>query len=232
MPGGAPWMTTEPTWLGTPTEVLYRVHRRAYSATAANQASRARFALTGGSHAMFYAADSVEGALWEVLLRDIMLGPGGDCEFPADMLKDHVLSKVRWTGTDQRRISLSRPGVLHLFPDGDGPEVLAVNELTRTNDHGSTHGEAREMLDCLRSLLPPISHMPMLSWKSRQFEDSTVFLSYSSPSAPSGWTKVGRSMDLDSDKGVELIVRTLRQHAFHWTPYDRLSTSIIDDDVT
>lgn len=231
MPAGVPWMTTEPKWLKAPTIELYRVHKKKYQAIDANPLSRARFALTGGDHAMFYAADSVEGALWEVLLRDISLGPGGHCEFPANMLKDQVLSKVRLTAVDQRRISLSRPGILHLFPDGDGNEVLEVNLMTRTNDHSSTHREAEAILQCLRQLDPPIKEMPILSWKSRQFEDSTVYLSYSERTAPSGWEQVGASMELDSDEGIELIVRTLQQHEFHWTPYDRLPTTVIDDDV-
>lgn len=163
MPGGTPWLTDEPVWFEPPTGELYRVHPGVFDAATPNPASRARFALPG-THAMFYAADSLEGALWEALLRYTAIGRRGQCEFPTAKLKGQVVSRVRLTAVHSKLLPLSRPGLQHLFPDGDSAAVQAVKVLTTTPDHSCTHVEAAELHACLMNLTPPIKDMPMLSW--------------------------------------------------------------------
>lgn len=228
MPGGTPWLTDEPVWFEPPTGELYRVHPGVFDAATPNPASRARFALPG-THAMFYAADSLEGALWEALLRYTAIGRRGQCEFPTAKLKGQVVSRVRLTAVHSKLLPLSRPGLQHMFPDGDSPAVQAVKVLTTTPDHSCTHVEAAELHACLMNLTPPIKDMPMLSWKSRQFEDSTVYLSYHRHGAPSGWEKVGASQPLDTPAGMALIQAALGRHKFEWTPLNTLSPRAIND---
>lgn len=228
MPGGTPWLTDEPVWFEPPSGELYRVHPGVFDAATPNPASRARFALPG-THAMFYAADSLEGALWEALLRYTVIGRRGLCEFPTAKLRGQVVSRVRLSSPHSKVLPLSRPGLQHLFPDGDSAAVQAVKVLTTTPDHSSTHVEAAELHACLMNLTPPIKDMPMLSWKSRQFEDSTVYLSYHRHGAPSGWEKVGASQSLDTPAGMALIQAALGRHKFEWTPLNTLSPLAIDD---
>ncbi|MDQ1064156.1 hypothetical protein QE447_003714 [Stenotrophomonas sp. SORGH_AS282] len=228
MPGGTPWLTDEPVWFEPPTGELYRVHPGVFDAALPNPASRARFALPG-THAMFYAADSLEGALWEALLRYTVIGRKGLCEFPTAKLKGQVVSRVRFKAARSRLLPLSRPGLQHLFPDGDSAAVQAVKFLTTTPDHTATHAEAAELHACLLGLTPPIEDMPMLSWKSRQFEDSTVYLSYHRHGAPSGWEHVGASQSLDTPAGMALIQAALGRHKFEWTPLNTLPTHVIND---
>ena len=233
MPAGVPWLTEEPTWSEAPSGVLYRVHDAQFAATAPNPMSKARFALTQ-SHSMFYAADQIEGALWEALLRYTTIGPKGKCDFPVAKLKGQVLSRVVLMDSMMKTLSLSRPALLLLFPDGDSPEVQAVKVLTTTPHHASTHGEAEALLGCLLALDPPITEMPMLSWKSRQFEDSTVYLSYHPKDvtpATSGWMQVGSSQPLDTPDGIALIRRVLNKQGFIWTPVSTLSTEDLPEET-
>lgn len=229
MPAGVPWLTEEPSWSPAPSQVLYRVHDAKFAATAPNPESKARFALTP-SHSMFYAADQIEGALWEALLRYTVIGPKGRCDFPTAKLKDQVLSRVRLIDPTAKVLSLSRPALLLLFPNGDGPEVQAIKTLTTTPDHVSTHAEAAALHQCLQALSPPVPDMPMLSWKSRQFEDSTVYLSYHPKDVTpetSGWEQVGASQPLDTPVAINMIRKALRQHGFTWTPINTLSSNVV-----
>lgn len=233
MPAGTPWLTEEPTWSPAPTQVLYRVHDAQFPATAPNPVSKARFALTS-SHAMFYAADQIEGALWEALLRYTAIGPKGHCDLPTAKLKGQVLSCVRLADESAKVLSLSRPALLLLFPDGDGPAVQAVKELTTTPDHASTHAEAAALYDCLQAIDPPVRRMPILSWKSRQFEDSTVYLSYHPKDVTpetSGWVQIGESQPLDSPVGINLIRTALQNHGFMWTPVNTFSTESLPEEA-
>ncbi|MBO0395485.1 MULTISPECIES: hypothetical protein [Stenotrophomonas] len=176
---------------------------------------------------MFYAADSLEGALWEALLRYTVILPEGRCVFPTAKLSGQVVSRVRWIGAEAKVLPLSRPGLLHLFPDGDGPAVAAVKAMTTTMDHASTHTEAAALQACLEGLSPPICEMPILSWKSRQFEDSTVYLSYHPLGASSNWVQEGPSVPLDTPGGMVLIRDALQKHRFNWTPLNTLPVSAI-----
>lgn len=230
MPAGIPWLTEEPTWLREPTHQLFRVHPAAYDAFAPNPNSQARFALPG-HYAMFYAADSLEGALWEALLRYVVLKPKGQCDLPTARLTGQVVSKVRLKAPGARLIQLSRPGLLHLFPDGDSAVHAEVKMLLTTPNHLGTHAEANALHECLKGLTPPIDDMPMLSWQSRQFEKSTVYLSYHKKGAPHAWEQIGASQELDTPEGYLMIRDVLLQHGFHWTPVNTLPTAMIDDEA-
>ncbi|WP_099481484.1 RES domain-containing protein [Stenotrophomonas maltophilia] len=232
MPAGIPWLTEEPTWFNAPDGVLYRVHEAKYSATKPNARSQARFALPG-KYAMYYAADSIEGALWEALLRYVVLGPKGKCDFPTAKLRNQVVSRVRLISPDDHRlIELSRPGILHLFPNGNDPVHEVVKQLLVTPDHASTHAEAEALHEALSSLTPPVDAMPMLSWSSRQFEKSTVYLAYQPDGSPDVWQQIGPSKPLDVPEGHQLIKEVLAKHKFDWVPLNTLAVDDIDDDAT
>lgn len=237
MPAGVPWLTEPPRMFDPPIgKVVYRVVEKAplvdgipeWGPLDANPHSGARFSLKP-SHAMFYVADSPEGALWEALLRYTRFGANGRCEFPVAKLKDQQLVRVRLVSDRARVLVLSRPELLHLFPDGDSPEVEAVSQLVATHDHASTHSEAQELLDCLQSLTPPIAHMPILRWKSRQFPDANVYLAYDPQVDESCWELVDDPTPLDTSAGIAMIRAALQRHGFLWDPTNTFSTSLMDD---
>ena len=216
MPGGSKWLTRKPDLITVPTTELWRIHSRAYSASGANPRSMARMALPG-THAMLYAADSLPGALWETLLRYSAIKPGRVAEFDLSRLDGQLASRIRLTRTDVPLLELSRPGLLSLFPEGDGPEVAAVSALLSTPNHASTHADARELLIELQAM--GMHEMPVVSWQSRQFPKSTVFVAYEPPMDETWWEELGDPIELDNPStGHALLEAELAKSGFTWRP--------------
>lgn len=227
MPAGSKWCTTRPDLLTVPTVDLWRIHDRTYAASAANPRSKARLALRG-THAMLYAADSLAGALWETLLRHSQIQPGRIAEFDLSRLDGQVASRIRLRRDDLPLLELGRPGLLALFPDGNGPEVQAVNRLLATPKHRGTHAEARRLFQDLQAV--GVSDMPVLSWPSRQFPRSTVYLAYEPPMDDTWWEELGDPIALDDpDTGHKLLQRELAAHGFTWKPISSAATEPSDD---
>lgn len=219
MPAGKPWCTSAPDLRTVPTEPLWRVHPAAYGPLAANPRSEARGALVG-THAMFYAADSLSGALWEAALRYVEIGRGRVARFPLFKLRGLVASRIRPGRADLPLLELGRPGILALFPDGDGPEVLAVNALLATPRHQQTHPEFRQLQKDLQAV--GVADMPVLSWPSRQFPKSTVYLAYEPPMETSWWEVLDPPIALDDPAGHALIQAELERHSFTFEPLDTI----------
>lgn len=211
MPAGKPWCTDAPDFRQVPVTPLWRVHDKAYGPLAANPRSTARFALLG-SHAMFYAADSLSGALWEAVLRHVDIRRGRIARFPKFKLRDLVASRLQPQRADLPLLELGRPGVLSLFPDGDGPEMHALSELLATPRHGETYSEIRQLHQDLQAV--GVADMPVLSWNSRQFPKSTVYLGYAPPMDDTWWEVLDAPIALDKPAGHELIRQELEQHGF------------------
>lgn len=219
MPAGKPWCTEAPDFRHLPTEPMWRVHPAVYGPLLANPGSEARGTLLG-THAMFYAADSLSGALWEAALRHVQVGRGRVARFPLFKLRGLVASRIRPIRTDIPLLELGRPGILSLFPDGDGPEVLAVNTLLANPKHAETHLEFRLLQQDLQAV--GVSDMPVLSWPSRQFPRSTVYLAYAPPMDDSWWEVLDLPIALDSPAGHALIEAELASHGFAFEPLDTI----------
>lgn len=204
MPAGSKWCTTAPALLTVSQGELWRIHQHAYSATGANPHSTARLALPG-SHGMLYAADSLPGALWETLLRNSAFGPGYNVQFDLSRLKGYRATRIRLRRDDIPLLQLGRPGLLALFPEGDGPEVQAVTHLLTTPEHRATHAEARQLLADLAAVGVP--EMPVLSWPSRQFPASTVYLAYAPPMAADWWEELDDPIALDDPDHGHVVIR-------------------------
>lgn len=227
MPAGSKWCAGYPDLLTVPTVDLWRIHDRTYAASAANPRSKARWALRD-THAMLYAADSLAGALWETLLRYSQIRPGRVAEFDLSRLDGQVASRIRLRRADLPLLELGRPGLLSLFPDGDGPEVQAVNRLLTTPKHRGTHAEARRLFQDLQAV--GVSDMPVLSWPSRQFPRSTVYLAYEPPMDDTWWEELGDPIALDDpDTGHKLLQRELADHGFTWKPISSDATEPSND---
>ena len=219
MPAGKPWCTDAPDFRAVTKDPLWRVHPAAYGALVANPRSEARGALVG-THAMFYAADSLSGALWEAALRHVEVGRGRVARFPLFKLRGLVASRIRPCRADLPLLELGRPGILALFPDGDGPEVLAVNALLATPRHKDTHADFRQLQQDLQVV--GIADMPVLSWPSRQFPKSTVYLAYAPPMDETWWEVLDPPIALDGPDGLALIESELASHGFTFEPLDTI----------
>jgi hypothetical protein len=225
MPAGKPWCTDAPGFRHVPVEPLWRVHPAAYHPLAANPRSEARCALVG-THAKFYAADSLSGALWEAALWYVEVGRGRVARYPMFKLRGLVASRIQPRRANLPLLELGRPGVLALFPDGGGPEVLAVNAMLETPRHLETHGEIRQLHQDLQAV--GVADMPVLSWPSRQFPKSTVYLGYAPPMNNTWWEVLDPPIALDDGADHGLIRQELEQHGFELDPLDTIPPRILD----
>lgn len=198
---------------------LYRVVEQSpdWGALDANRKSRARFALRDNAHGMFYVADRVAGALWEALLRYAAISPGGEAYFPVDKLRGQNLVTVRLRRSDVRVLQLYSPSTSRRFGDEKHPDVVRLQELLTTLNHADTHPEAAAMLAGLNALDPPILHMPILQWKSKQFPDANVFLAFDPPLNSADWKQI-EDVPLDTAAGHARIRTALAEQGFTWIP--------------
>jgi hypothetical protein len=219
MPAGKPWCTEAPAFRTVPTDPLWCVRPAVYGPLAANPRSEARDALVG-THAMFSAADSLSGALWEAALRYVEVGRGRVARFPLFKLRGLGASRIRPRRAELPRLELGRPGILTLFPDGDGPEVVALNALLATPRHQETHPEFRKLAEDLQAV--GVADMPVLSWPSRQFPKSTVYLAYAPHMEAAWWEVLDPPIALDDTAGLALIRAELESHGFDFEPLDTI----------
>ncbi|MGX9960550.1 hypothetical protein ACW0US_17530 [Xanthomonas euvesicatoria] len=198
---------------------LYRVYQASpdWGPLDANPATKARFALRDGHHGMFYASDREEGALWEALLRYCAFAPGRPVLFPTDRLRGQRLATIRLRTPRVPVLRLYAPAVHHLFGDEHHPASKRILELLTTTNHAASHPEASAMLAGLNALVPPIGHMPILQWKSKQFPDANVYLAYDPPVGAGDWELVD-DVPLDDDDGHARIRAVLAREGYAWTP--------------
>ncbi|MDO7931546.1 RES domain-containing protein [Xanthomonas euvesicatoria pv. eucalypti] len=206
---------------------LYRVVERSphWGPLDANPYSKARFALRDGHHGMFYVADRIEGALWEALLRYAVFTPGRPLHLPTAKLRGQRLATVRLRTADVGVLRLYAPAVHQLFGDEHHPASVRILELLTTTNHGESHAEAGAMLAGLNGLDPPIPHMPILQWKSKQFPDANVYLAYDPPLGAADWELVD-DVPLDDADGHARIRAALAQEGYDWTPMALGATAI------
>jgi len=216
MPAGKPWVTSAPKFLAVPTaEPFWHVYRKPYEATAYNPVSKARLALVGGTHAMYYVSNTLAGALWESVLRDTLVRPDLTCDVQTWALRDCYAVQVRLLRTDTPRLALEHPLRRQLFDLGSA-EDLAVDHLLRTPIHSDTHSEAQQLVQDLAAA--GITDLPMLSWSSRQHQASTVYLSYAPPMDSTDWDVVtGTEVPLDDPAHDYPAIRAeIKRCGFEW----------------
>lgn len=219
---------TPPTRFPAPVGTeLYRVVEQSphWGPLDANPYSKARFALRDGNHGMFYVADRIEGALWEALLRYAVFTPGGVIHFPTAKLRRQRLAIVRLRTAGVGVLRLYAPAVHLLFGDEHHPGSIRILELLTTTNHSESHAEASAMLAGLNALDPPIAHMPILQWKSKQFPDANVYLAYDPPLGAADWELVD-DVPLDDADGHARIRAALAREGYDWTPTALGATAI------
>jgi len=230
MPAGKPWVTTAPKFLTVPNaEPFWHVYRKPYAPTAYNPATKARLALIGGSHAMYYVSNTLAGALWESALRDTLVRPDLTCDVQTWALRDYYAVQVRLLRADVPRLALEHPLRRQLFALGS-VEDLELDRLLRTPLHGETHGEAQQLVQDLAAA--GVTDLPMLSWSSRQHQASTVYLSYAPPMAAMDWEVVaGTEIPLDDPANDYPAIRAeLKRCGFEWTKLATTATAPGPDD--
>lgn len=222
MPGGSPWLQRAPRLQTVPAEQLFwHVYEEQYGPLAPNPYSTARMALVG-SHAMFYVATDLSGALWETLLRWVMPDHAGRVTLESKALTGQRAVQLRLNRDDVPLLPLGQPGLRDLFtPDSAGG--VAVAALLANPNHKKTHPEVQALWAELQA--HGIATMPVLSWPSRQHHPSTVYLAYTPPMSADWWTPVGDVIELDDPvHGHPVLQGELAKCRYSWAPGDTDAT--------
>lgn len=222
MPAGNPWVSHAPRLRNVLTgEPFWHVYVESYGPLSGNPRSKARMALVD-THAMFYVADTLAGALWETVLRYIEPDEDRQVQIRPDLLKGMRAVQVRLKRDDVPLLELGQPGLRALFPI-DSAESVAVAAMLHDPLHANTHAEARQLHVELSNA--GMTEMPVLSWPSRQLSTSTVYLAYEPPMDASWWEVAGPAIALDDAlDGHPALHRELARHGFTWTPLATTAT--------
>jgi hypothetical protein len=183
--------------------VLWHVYPSKYEPRAFNPSSRNRFVLVPPpDRAMFYAGDSSACALWEAVLRNLVVD---------DKQPQHVDPAI----VEGR--SIAQLKLLQELPilDLRAPHFrrLSVNTARHTEwqrlcvvperDYDQTHAAARE-------LLTAAPRAAGLSWHSRQITAQTAYVFYSPPLNPPAEFDVIDAIALNQPEGWALIDLALK----------------------
>lgn len=222
MPAGKPWFTKKCQFDCVPNGALFwHVYREPHLPLAANPVSSARMSLRG-THAMFYVASDLSGALWETVLRAVAPDDRGRVAIEASSLVGYRAIKVRLLRDDLPLLDLTSPALRKLFVS-DSAEAFAVAQMLGDPDHANTHDEARRLLHDLHAV--GVEEMPVLAWGSRQHHASKVFLAYQPPMDEGWWATEGDPIHIDDSSFGHVVLRgELAQCGFLWAPGDTDTT--------
>lgn len=195
----------------------WHVFKEPHAPTAYNSVSKARFSLASSNLSMFYVGDTLNGVLWETVLRDVEPDDALNVDIDVSSLAGMRAVKLRLLDAELAVLDLRQPG---LRGAGFGPssrEAVEVARLIATPSHDETHAAVATLFTDL--VKAGVVDMPALAWVSRQHSGSNVYLSYEPPGSPSSWQQVGDIVALDDDKnGHQLIHRALEEAGFQWSP--------------
>lgn len=170
-----------------------------------------------GTHAMFYAADTPAGALWETVLRSVAITPNLKAHVLPVHLRGFDIVEIRARRADLPLLVLGQPGLRCLYPDPDSLQAQAVATLLHQPDHRVTHPEAAQLHAELLAVGVPA--MPVLSWPSRMHQASTAYLAYAPPMDDTWWEVVSPPIALDGPgAGHTLVATAIASSGFSWAP--------------
>ncbi|MCE4297230.1 hypothetical protein [Xanthomonas hortorum] len=218
MPPGKSWLTQKPTLSIMPNHADYwHVFKEPHQATEYNQNSKARFALTGDSRGMFYVGDTLNGVLWETVLRDVEPNRRLEVDVDVNQLRDMRAVRLALMEPALPLLDLRQPGLRGLGFGPNTDKAVEVARLIATPDHSATHGEIEAIRKELSGFGMP--GMPCLAWVSRQHSGSNVFLCYDPPTKPDNWLIKDNVVALDDPRtGHDLIKKALEEAGFSWAP--------------
>lgn len=154
--------------------LLWHVYPSKYDARAFNPRSPNRFALVPPSgREMYYAGDSAECALWEAVLRNLVVEPKQPQHVDPAMLEDRSIAQVRLTNP-VNILDLRSPHFRRLTQDADSRSEWQRLAVVPESGYGETHNAAREL----------VSAAPLaagLCWHSRQVGSRTAYVFYCPP---------------------------------------------------
>ena len=183
--------------------VLWHIYPSKYEARAFNPNSRNRFAmLPPPDRGMFYAGDSSACALWEAVLRNLVIEDRQPQHIDASLLEGRSIVQLR-LAQEVPILDLRAPHFRHLSPNPtrhfEWQRLCVVPE----RDYGQTHAAAVV-------LLAAAPRAAGLSWHSRQITAQTAYVFYSPPLRPPAEFDLVETIALDQPKGWALVDQALQ----------------------
>jgi hypothetical protein len=181
---------------------LWHVFPSIYDPRAFNPKSRNRFALPPPpERGMFYAGDSPECALWEAILRNLVIEDRQPQHVDPALVQGRSIAKLRLLQAVPV-LDLRAPHFRRLSSDPDRQTDWQRLAVLPECDYGQTHASARELL----TAAPKAAG---LCWHSRQISAKTAYVLYSPPLASLNLDLI-EVIALDQSAGWALTDQALR----------------------
>ncbi len=183
--------------------VLWHVYPSKYEPRAFNPSSRNRFALLPPpDQAMFYAGDSSACALWEAVLRNLVVDDKQPQHVDPALVEGRSIAQLKLL-QEIPILDLRAPHFRRLSANSARHTEWQLLCVAPERDYGQTHTAARELL-----IAAP--RAGGLSWHSRQITAQTAYVFYSPPLTPPTEFNVIDTITLDQPAGWALIDQALK----------------------
>src|SRR5882724_1730831 len=183
--------------------VLWHVYPSKYEPRAFNPSSRNRFALLPPpDQAMFYAGDSSACALWEAVLRNLVVDDKQPQYVDPAIVEGRSIAQLKLL-KEIPVLDLRAPHFRNLSVNSERHTEWQRLCIVPERDYDQTHAAARE-------LLTAAPRATGLSWHSRQIAAQTAYVFYSPPLTPPTEFDVVDTIVLDQPAGWTLIDQALK----------------------
>ena len=182
--------------------ILWHVYPSRYEPRAFNPSSRNRFALLPPpDHSMFYAGDSSSCALWEAVLRNLIVENHQPQHIDAASVTGRSIAQLRLL-QDVPILDFRAPHFRNLSASPEQHTEWQRLCIAPERNYSETHAAARE-------LVAAAPRAAGLAWHSRQITAQTAYVLYSPPLTPPVEFEIIETLVLDEPEGWALIDQAL-----------------------
>jgi hypothetical protein len=202
--------------------VLWHVYPSIYEPKTFNPRSRNRFAVPPPPpRQMFYAGDSSDCALWEAVLRNLVIQDRQPQHVDPATVEGRSITQLRLMH-ETPILDLRAPYFRHLSADSARHAEWQRLCVVPERDYPQTHAAALELLTAA-----PLA--AGLSWHSRQVTAKTAYVFYSPPLDPTAAFEVLDAIALDQPAGWALIDQALEMVGVKRLAAAALTREILDE---
>jgi hypothetical protein len=202
--------------------VLWHVYPSKYEPRAFNPSSRNRFALLPPpDQAMFYAGDSSACALWEAVLRNLVVDDKQPQHVDPALVEGRSIVQLKLL-QEIPVLDLRAPHFRNLSAKPARHTEWQRLCIVPEREYSQTHAAARELV----TAAPKAAG---LSWHSRQIAAQTAYVFYSPPLKPPAEFEVIDTIALDQAAGWALIDQALKIAGVERMGASALVKEIVDE---
>jgi hypothetical protein len=169
---------------------------------------------------MYYAGESSDCALWETVLRNLVVGDHQPQHIDPAILENRSIARLKLTN-ETPILDLRSPHFRHLSQDSARHSEWQRLCVVPDGDYAQTHAAASE-------LLTAAPRAAGLCWASRQIASQRAFVFYSSPLSPADF-ELTETMALDRPDGWRLVDQALSVIAVERLAAAALVNELLDE---